>query len=800
MPTRNPSVELLAPAGGPRSLVAAIANGANAVYLGVESFNARRGAENFTLETLEDACAYAHLRDVRVYLTANVLILPDELEQALLLVDSAWAAGVDAVIVQDLGLLRAIRESLPHVRIHASTQLNTHNSMTAEVLASLGVSRVTLAREMSSAEIAHIVAATSVEIECFVHGALCVCYSGQCLMSSLIGRRSANRGMCAQPCRLPYDLLGEAGQKLSETRPHPLSPKDLAGLTALPELLASGVHALKIEGRMKSPEYVALVVGVYRAAIDRALADAEGFSATDADWSVLGASFSRGFSSAYLDGIRDNELMSYQRPNNRGTFAGRVRSVDGGAAIIGLDTALESADTIEFWTSAGHFAQPVGALEYAGALHVAAPAGSVVGIKVSGGVGPGDRVFRVRNAALQEAAARSFAEPTTAKALPIDFDVRLREGAPLQITVRDGLGREGTALGDVVGPARTKEVTADEILEHVGRLGGTPYVIRDWSLELTPGAGVGYSALHRVRREALAQLETAILAPWSSRRRATPALPALLPPLAAGTSPELVVRVADLECARASLDAGADRALVPLAALDDRGEVPAGVEVVLPRIAHDGDVERIAGKVIRGSKVTVGNLGLMHVARASGARVEADWSLNAANPQSIAVLAQQGAELVWLSPELTGAQIAELAQKSPVPVGVSVFGAQELMVTEHCVLMAEGPCQRACGSCPRRRSRRVLRDRKVYEFPVTTDDSGRSHVFNSVRLDLSPVVGEIVSAGVSALALDLELETCQKAAAYTRRFADLVRSGRGATSQVPREAGSTSGHYHRGVL
>ena len=199
--------ELLAPAGGQEALRAAIANGADAVYLGVETLNARRGAENFTLETLAETCRFAHLHDVRVYLTANVVVLPEELTEALDMVAAAWFAGVDAVIVQDLGLLMAIRAALPSVRVHSSTQMNAHNSLTVRALADLGVSRVTLAREVAVEEIAAFVDADVVEIESFVHGALCMCYSGQCLMSSLIGRRSANRGLCAQPCRLPYELL-----------------------------------------------------------------------------------------------------------------------------------------------------------------------------------------------------------------------------------------------------------------------------------------------------------------------------------------------------------------------------------------------------------------------------------------------------------------------------------------------------------------------------------------------------------------------------------------------------------------
>jgi U32 family peptidase len=208
--------ELLAPAGGPESLRAAVNNGADAVYLGVDRLNARRGAENFALEDLGEATRYAHLRGVKVYLTANVVIRPSEMDDALSLVDEAWASGVDAVILQDLGLARAVARELPDVRMHASTQINAHNTPTVAELERLGFSRVTLARELAIPEIGEIVGGSSIEAETFVHGALCFCYSGQCLLSSAVGGRSANRGMCAQPCRLPYELLDEKG-KLLET-------------------------------------------------------------------------------------------------------------------------------------------------------------------------------------------------------------------------------------------------------------------------------------------------------------------------------------------------------------------------------------------------------------------------------------------------------------------------------------------------------------------------------------------------------------------------------------------------------
>ncbi len=803
--------ELLAPAGGPEALRAAIANGADAIYLGVESLNARRGAHNFVLATLPETCRFAHLRGVQVYLTLNVLILPGELDEALRLADLAWAAGVDAIIVQDLGLLRVMRRVLPEVRVHASTQMNTHNTPAIELLESLGVSRVTLAREVSSAEIKQFTSATGIEIECFVHGALCVCHSGQCLMSSLIGGRSANRGLCAQPCRLPYELVDAEHAARETPGAHLLSPKDLAGLAILPQLVATGVSALKIEGRMKSPEYVALVTGVYRAALDRIRTDTSSFEVREGERSVLAESFSRGFTEAYLLGQRGNEMMSYQRPNNRGVFVGRVQSVREGRAFITLDSSLESADTIEFWTSSGRFAQAAGRLIVNGSEAESAPAGSQVELQLMGAASSDDRVFRVRNAALMEAAARTFGDAVGHKQITLSVDVRVVVGEPLRMKVCDADGRSGTAEGSPVESARTKAVTAEEITEHVGRLGGTPYAVASWSLDLSPQAGVGFSALHHLRRAALADYEDAVLAPWAHRRARNPVLPTA-PTGKSPTAPtaktrvravpDLVVHVADLASATACLAEGAARALVPVAELQGVGGLPVGIVPLLPRIAHDHEIPPMMRWITKGRRIAIGNAGLLLAATRVGAVVECDWPLNVVNSQSVALLAELGAAFVWLSPELSGNQIAEVAGSSALDVGVSVFGRQELMVTEHCILMAEGPCAQQCRTCVRRSQQRFLRDRKGYEFPVVTDESGRSHVFNSVPLDLAGAIHDVRAAGVSAVKLDLGLYTPDEAASHTAGFLKTLEQLDTDTAPSPRgrRIGTTSGHYFRGVL
>ena len=268
--------ELLAPAGNEQSLHAAVQAGADAVYLGVESFNARRSAENFTLETLARACDFAHLRSVSVYLTLNTAVLPNEADDAMELARQAFRAGVDAFIVQDIGIASELARTLPEARVHVSTQMNTHSTAGLEAAAALGAKRVTLARELSLGEVGQMASAAArlgMEVETFVHGALCVCYSGQCFMSSMIGGRSANRGLCAQACRLPYTLHNKALRKtLDAPGEHLLSPKDLRAIELLPSLVEAGVASLKIEGRMKSPDYVFAVTSVYRRALDEVLA------------------------------------------------------------------------------------------------------------------------------------------------------------------------------------------------------------------------------------------------------------------------------------------------------------------------------------------------------------------------------------------------------------------------------------------------------------------------------------------------------------------------------------------------
>lgn len=812
----HPTVELLAPAGNEACLHAAVQAGADAVYLGVERFNARRGADNFTLEDLPRICDWAHLRCVKVYLTVNTLVLPSEFDAAMETVRQAYRAGVDAFIVQDIGLASEMKRTLPQARLHVSTQMNTHNRAGLQAAACLGAKRVTLARELSLVEIEYLCTEAGklgLEVEAFAHGALCICYSGQCFMSSLIGGRSANRGMCAQACRLPYELYNRAvRKKLDAPGEHLLSPKDLCAVDLLPELVSCGVSSLKIEGRMKSPEYVSAVVGVYRSVLDRVLAHAgedapePEFRATDEEHRVLSEAFSRGFTQAYLVNDTSNDMMSYARPNNRGVFVGRVANVGEGEVSIACERPLEVGDVIEFWTGKGHFAHTVREVRPQGR--------NMVRMAVEKRVGKGDRVFRVRSA------KAAYVDDASNPRVPVEGALKLRIGRPMELSLSAPGTASVTVEGPVVEAARTKAVTPEEARSHIDRFGSTPFSLALLDIELDQGAGVGFSQLHKLRSAAAEKLQDALLAPYHARR-----LPRIQPgdPLPHVRSRGCIVAVAvtNAACARAARKAGAD--VVYVYALNyPRGEAvvagqlsgtvsqagyPNKSVIVLPTVDKDplpGTREETFGfdpwrYVKAGKPVVAENLGQVLRASQTGAIVEVGPHVPALNEHALDALVRAGVQRVWLSPELALGQIQALGDHGTVEMGITVMGRTELMVTEHCLLMSQGPCNRRCDECPRRKSPHYLKDRKGYEMPVVTDCCGRSHLYNAVPLDIVHLVPDLLQVGVGAIMVDAAtMNTAETTAAVQRavRARDLaLKSG----DSIGRAQGTTTGHIFRGV-
>lgn len=820
-------VELLAPAGSKEALHGAITAGADAVYLGLNAFNARRSAENFTLDTLEEACDYAHLRGRRVYITLNTIILPNEVTDALELARQAYRRGADAFIVQDIGVAAELTRSLPAARLHLSTQMNIHNKAGIEAAAALGAKRVTLARELSLEEIAELTQEAEkygIELEAFCHGALCICYSGQCYMSSMIGGRSANRGQCAQACRLPYTLHNKALKKnLPSPGEHLLSPQDLWTIDVLGDLVSAGIKSLKIEGRMKSADYVYSTTLAYREQLDKILTTqvqnaAPSCKADEEMHQSLEEVFSRGFTTAYLTNDRSSDIMSYGRPNNRGVFIGRVTKVGKGTAAVSVDRPLKRGDILEFWTGKGHFSYNVDC------DHDDCSRDAI--LRPDKPVGKGDRVFRVRSA--QRAFEASPFEPRVL--VNGQVDLHIGEAAKVAFWPAEKsaiLGDEalatrcvGEALGDVVEPARTKPLTADDVLAHVDRLGQTPFVLNHCDVFVDDQAGMGFSALHHLRTDALENLKDALLAPDKSR-----SLPRVAPridlPKVNTRGMKIAVWATNPACAKAALKAGADLVYVPALNLAPGEATIAGQRsqtaeqvrypndciVALPVVDHEVSGQtrealrsvEVWSQVKPEKPVLVESLGALKHAADMQAIIEIGPHLPLTNQLSLQTAAAWGAKRVYLSPELTLKQITDLASQSPVELGITVAGYQELMITEHCLLMSQGPCDENCDVCPRRKSPHYLKDRKGYEFSVITDSLGRSHLYNAVELDSISSMPEFISAGIGVVMIDATLYTVGQTTQTVKRAVRARSVAHADGNSIAKTEGTTTGHLFRGV-
>ena len=718
-------------------------------------------------------------------MTVNVTVLPLEVTEALELVAFAWSAGVDAFIVEDLGLIALIHELLPEAVIHVSTQANVHSSAQLRAYAELGVRRVTLARELSIDEIrvlAAVAADCGMEVECFVHGALCVCYSGQCLLSSFIGRRSANRGLCAQPCRMTYEMVDRAGNRLTNAGEYLLSPKDLAGITLVDKLCEAGVASLKIEGRMKSAAYVATVVRTYRDALARVH-----------NHTNITTPLPQQALAVESDGKQD--LVGRDAPGAPLPQQALAVEGDGKQDLVGRDApgAPRSQMTSPLTAPAA----------LTNAFNRALTEGYLAGIRGNDLMDYHRRKNRTTPEAQRALAAdaeRAIAA-AAARATTLDFTVRATLGAPLLISVTDAAGNAGSYEGAPVEAARTKAVTASELREHVGRLGNTPYTMGTFDLDLNEGVGLGFSALHAARRAALSDYEARRFFKGRPRPETPPTitLPQLSRRKTKRLAPDIVAVAGSLPAARSALNSGALRAQVSawelLEAEPERDVIP-----VLPRICHDRELDELLGVAERFGAAVASTLGQLALCQQRGIPAESHWSLGATNAYTVRELARRGATLVWLSPELSGRQIADIAAQSPVPVGIAVSGRSELMVTEHCLLMAQGPCDQRCVSCERRRVPTALKDRRNYCFPITTDRSGRSHLYNSIPLDLIEALPEIIEAGVDAIRIDGELLAPRALSQESARLRRGIIAAHGSGEFDKAHDQVTKGHFFRGLI
>ena len=825
---RRTTMELLAPAGGPEQFRAAVAGGADAIYCGFgHRFNARRGATSFDDESFAEACRLAHIAGTRVYVTVNVAVKTHEMERALALVRRVWLLGADGIIIQDWGLVDEVRRRWPQMEVHVSTQANVHDARgVAWCRDQFEVGRVTLSRELSVAEIARI-AKEGVELEGFAHGALCFSYSGICMMSVCAGDRSANRGMCAQPCRLPYELVDGAGKRLGPAGMRPLCPKDYRTIGRLGELDEAGLGSLKIEGRLKSADYVYAVVRSYRAALDEL--EGESVSLTEAERDrLLRRAFNRDFTDAYLDGRSDNDMMSYERSNNRGELVGsvvgtrdlgssrvwrggtnggreRTRKVTVAEVDIRLDEPVGKGDLLEI--------RPVDDPSQFLTAHAPADAkaGETITCRTKRPMAAGCQVRVIRSQqALDDAARATRADVPRQREVAVRVTAHVGQPFVVELACVDGAA-SASASGFVVEAARTRSVDKQDLVDHVGRMGSSFFRPTSFEVELDEGCGMRFSDVHKVRAEACRALAAELLAPYerrSARRAPTEAtlLGEAQARLAEGREAvrERVVDVCALvtspEAARAARKAGATRVYAGWEALAMDGW-PADEAPIpwLDEVCREGDHAHLDELVKPGAAVAVGNVSELALAVERGAEPEVRPCIPVHNPSALAALVQAGATGVWLSGEASLDEGVELAQTSSVPVGLVVYGRERAMTSEHCVLQMAGRCIHDCARCELRSQDAAIVNIDGKRYPVRTDSLSRSRIYAPEPLDAAPEVAALLDGGVTRLMVDGTLLDEAELASAVARVCEAVKRAERGDAPLERLAGHTSGHLLRPI-
>ncbi len=828
----NKRMELLAPAGSWETLMAALAGGADAVYLGGKTFSARQYASNFDLPQLEKAARILHLHHRQLFVTVNTLISDAEMDDALEFIRALYNMGVDAIIVQDLGLIHQVRKWLPDFPIHASTQMTIHNLEGARFLADIGVRRVVMARELTAEEIQSISERAGLEVEVFVHGALCVCYSGQCLMSSMIGGRSGNRGRCAQPCRLEYQLI-ENETPARSVGNHLLSPKDLALLPMIPGLKRAGVCSLKIEGRMKGPEYVYSVVRVYRDALERFEADPE-FRVMDHDLKKITEVFNRGFTTGYFGGNRNAEIMSFARPNNRGLQVGRVISSDWVRKLVTvrLESELDVGDMVEAWVSQGGRATATiqEMITDGGKEVTAAASGTVVRFGLDGKVQPGDRIFKVVSARVSQEVKQAIDEIGQGLRIPCTVEVRSQADLALNVIYHDDQGNCGEARTAVpLQPARNRPLSTESLREQLSRLGNTPFYLTDIQNNLPESPlMIPISELNQARREAIEKLTDVRLQPFARVQVQQPISYRRIHHSASPATAEerclLSVWVADTIGVKEAASHGADLIYVGGDELTGFHWTTAAIqEAVLTAHAHGARLIYGLPRIVRQSQqkqtetqldsaarlpvdgIMVSDLGsyrtaLLHTDR----RIFINYPLNIFNQNSIEVFDNPRVEQVCVSPELTLSQIKQIANfHNSSRLEYLVQGSMELMISEYCpIASVSGECSHSCHD-----DRYYLRDRLNMNFPIRMDQFCRMHLLNCNDLCLIGDLSKFKNLLAPVLRLELKALSGREAGTFVAAYHNALEQGLDKeqaegmikTFKKITGRGITKGHYFRGV-
>jgi putative protease len=808
--------ELLAPAGDWECLKAAVTAGADAVYFGLPAFNARLRAENFTEADLPLVMDYLHARGRRGFLTLNVLIFPSELVEAERLLRWVGESKVDAIIVQDLGLVRLAREVCPQVEIHASTQMTLTSPEGVAFARRQGISLAVLARELSLRELAKFPTASDpsgLPLEVFVHGALCVAYSGQCLTSEVLGRRSANRGECAQACRLPYGLEVDGQPKDLGDRAYLLSPQDLAAVDEIPELIKLGLHSFKIEGRLKSPDYITAVTSVYRKAIDRALAN-HPTPASKEDKYRLEMTFSRGLFSGWFHGVDHQQLVHARFGKKRGPFAGKIaRTGPDWVELEEMLTPLHPGDGVVIDRGSDTDNEAGGFLFGVQGNRISFRHGSLPPHSTR----PGDRVWKTKDPQLEKQlkAERSKEAPT--ETTPLHLKISGLAGQPLQIHAVTGNQEANLSSTIPLAAARNRPLTPESLRDQLGRLGGTPFHLGDLSVDLPQPVILPVSEINRLRRDLVARLSaTAPLShnPGNVGQTVGPILPQLLAPISAmqtfrhsaesrnvASEAKLSVLCRNPAQAEALLPENPDllyldfedlRRFTPtVETIRQNSKVP--VYLATPRIQKAGETGFF--RLIENANpdgVLIRNLGALDYFRSAKLPMIGDFSLNVSNPLSADLFISEGLQHVTPSYDLDIIQLLELLRSAP-PAWFELTLHQHIPMfhMEHCIFAAflsQGKDHLTCGR-PCDHHRIAVRDRVGESHPIRADVGCRNTVFNSRPQSGASHLPQLLATGLRHFRLELLDESPEEAARLLHSYREAL-AGQTDPSHLARSLGA----------
>lgn len=772
--------EILAPAGDMNALRAAVSAGANAVYLGYDEFSARAKAKNFNKKELEEAVKFAHLRNVKIYVTFNILIADFEIKRAMESIKMLHDIGVDALILQDIGIADRIRKDFPDFELHASTQMAVNNFYGAAFLKEMGFSRVVLARETPFFEVEKI-KELDIDIETFIHGALCVCYSGECLMSSMIGGKSGNRGECAQACRRSYEILDFHKNKIAR-RLYYISPKDLNTLDDVAKVINAGGYSLKIEGRMKNPEYVYTLVSSYKKALEGKLKIEDKENTEQV--------FNRGFTKGFFNGDFGNNFISSDRPDNRGVEIGKVISISKNFAKVVFSVDVFEGDGLEFESNKGRFGFKVREFY---------KFGEEVNLVLHKMPTEGSKINRTYSKKLYEKVDDKIENYNFKRNLDLDLNINIGENP--KINGKTEGFETNYELDKKVEVAKKSGLSREKVLENISKTGDSIFEVRSVDLNLDEGAFLPISAINEMRREVVKKLENKILEKSINR---------VLNPYnfvegsnrAKIKSKDSKIKVffnkfEDLDKTNLS---NIDEIIIRAKDLEKfKKKYKREVSIYLDKFYSYRELENLRNYILKDKVVEgvwINNLSEYYIFKDDDVKINADIGLNIFNSNSAEFFYNLGLNSITISPELNSRQIQEIVKNNSVDFNLISYGRVPVMTMKHCPYSVVKNCvdERDCPSCKYKNY--LLRDEKNVDFEVLRQNTF-TEIFNSYPILLDEYVNRLKKNNVNLLILEDEFtdEVINLYKNYNDKdFENIKKKIENKYGQV------TKGHINRGIV